>query len=111
VIFSRVEQAAGNNSLWFIAVCSARGAPGEFHKELWLNHRLVLRFYPNAITLLDRQADGVQLAHIQDLTGAGLPGGWGVKNSFGCLDLSSLGFRLSFDATWLSPPVWGREPG
>ena len=98
--YARVEQAARNNAVWCETVCRAHGTPGEFHDTLWLNRHLVPRFYPNVVTL-SQDGTAAQLAHIQALVAIGLPGRWGVKDSFCSLDLAALGFQSLFEATWL----------
>ncbi len=106
---SRVEKAVHNNARWCDAVCRAYGAAGEFRDSLWLNRNPVPRFYPNAVTLSAHHAD-TQQAKIRALADDHLRGDWGVKDSFGSLDLKPLGFRVAFEATWLwrdasSPPL------
>ena len=96
----RVEKAARNNAKWCDDVCRAHGTSGEFHDTLWLNHHTVPRFYPNVVTLT-QGGTAAQLQTIQALTATGLPGNWGVKDSFNTLDLTSLGFQPAFEASWL----------
>jgi hypothetical protein len=98
---SRVEQAARNNAVWCETICCVHGTPGEFHDALWLNRHPVPRFYPNVVTLSTQDCKAAQLANIQALVAAGLPGSWGVKDSFFSLDLVALGFQPLFEATWL----------
>ena len=96
---SRAQKAARNNAKWCDTLCRAHGASGEFHDALWLNRHTVPRFYPNVVTLT--QDGAAQLANIQALVAAGLPGGWGVKDCFNSLDLTALGFQPALEATWL----------
>src|SRR6266478_3834742 len=98
---SRVEQAARNNAVWCETVCRVHGTPGEFHDALWLNRHPVPRFYPNVVTLSTQDGTAAQLANIQALVATGLPGRWGVKDSFCLLDLAARGFQPLFEATWL----------
>jgi hypothetical protein len=98
---SRVEQAARNNAVWCETVCRVHGTPGEFHDTLWLNRHPVPRFYPNVVTLATHDGTATQLANIQELVATGLPGRWGVKDSFCALDLAALGFQPLFEAAWL----------
>jgi len=97
---ARVEQAARNNAVWCETVCRVHGTPGEFYAPLWLTRHPVPRCYPNVVTL-SHDSTAAQLAHIEALVELGLPGRWGVKDSFCSLDLAALGFRPLFDATWL----------
>jgi hypothetical protein len=98
---SRMAQAAHNNAIWCDTVCRTHGTPGEFSDTLWLNRHPVPRFYSNAVTLSDQQAAAAQLAHLRALVASGPPGRWSVKDSFCALDLTTLGFQLLFEATWL----------
>ena len=116
-----VAAAARNNAVWCDTVCRAHGRPGEFLPGLWLNRHQAPRFYPNAVTLAassDEAAAGPAagpsaspLERIRDLGRAGLPKGWGVKDSFRALDLAPLGFRVLFDAEWIWRPVDMPPPG
>ena len=99
--YARVEQAARNNAVWCETVCRVHGTPGEFYDVLWLNRHPVPRFYPNVVTLSTQGGTAAQLAHIRALVGAGLPGSWGVKDSFCSLDLTVFDFQPLFAATWL----------
>lgn len=108
----RVQHAVRNNAVWCDSVCRAHGRPGVFRDGIWVNRHPVPRFYPNAVTLAAAQPE-TQLADIRDLREAGIPGEWGVKDSFGCLDLASLGFRVLFRAQWIwrrpAPPEAGED--
>jgi hypothetical protein len=97
----RTEQAARNNAIWCDTICRAHGTPGEFSDRMWLNRHPVPPFYPNVVTLSDQRHAAAQHSHIQALMAAGLPGSWGVKDSFCTLDLTGLGFQILFEATWL----------
>ena len=106
----RIKQAAHNNAVWCDTICGAHGVPGEFHDSLWLNRHPVPRYYPNVVTLSTPHDSAAQLASIQALVAARLPGNWGVKDSFHSLDLATLGFQPAFEATWLwrapsNPPL------
>jgi hypothetical protein len=97
-----VAQAVCNNAIWCHTVCRAHGHAGEFLEGIWLTRRAAPLFYPNAVTLADDQAATAQLAAIQALIRANIPGAWAVKDSFATLDLAPLGFRLLFDAAWIA---------
>ena len=100
----RYLRAARNNAEWCEAVCRAHGNPGEFHDDIWLNRNQVPRFYPNVGTLAEPTPH--QLGLIDELiSGAHLPNGWAIKDSFSMLDLESRGFRMLFDAEWIYLPV------
>jgi hypothetical protein len=102
------EQAAGNNAAWCHAVCKAHGGEGEWGEGWWRNRLPSPLFYPNLVTLTPGPAEA-QVAAVRELLRAGLPGEFGVKDSFGALDLSPLGFRVLFEAEWLGRPAGGPE--
>jgi hypothetical protein len=97
----RVAMAAANNAAWCDAVCRSHGVPGTFRSGLWLNLRPVPRFYPNGVTLGGPERSEDQLRGIVELLTAGIAGGCAVKDSFGALDLASIGFEVLFEATWI----------
>jgi hypothetical protein len=104
--------AVRNNALWCDAVYRAHGKPGEFLPDLWFNRHAGLPFYPNAITLSTGSGRTGQVAQIAKLAAVGLPGGWGVKDSFAALDLTPLGFAPLFAAEWIwrAAGLEGSEP-
>jgi hypothetical protein len=107
---ARVAQAAYNNAVWCDTICRTHSAPGEFRPSIWLSRRATPRFYPNAVTLADPHDQAAQLAGIRELLAAGIPGAWAVKDSFCTLDLTPLGFRLLFEATWIERPARSPRP-
>lgn len=94
-----VRLAALNNAEWCHAVCRARGRPGEFSPALWLTRQPAPPFYPNAVTLTAEDG-ATQLEAVAALTEQ-LPGPFAVKDSFAMLDLSPLGFKPLFSASWI----------
>jgi len=102
------EQAAWNNAAWCDAVCGAHGGECEWGDGWWRNRRPSPPYYPNLVTLRPGPAEA-QVAAVRELLRAGLPGEFGVKDSFGALDLSPLGFRVLFEAAWLGRLVGGAE--
>lgn len=101
----RTVQAARNNATWCDAVCRAHGRPGEFLPDLWINHQPTPRFYPNVVTLTRPRDQSAQLRAIALLDERGLPGAWGVKDSYCALDLASSGFQVVVEAHWLWRPA------
>jgi hypothetical protein len=99
-----VIQAVHNNAVWCDTICRTHGHAGEFLDGIWLTRHPAPPFYPNAVTLADSRATAAQLASIRSLIAAGLPGPWAVKDSFGTLDLTPLGFGPLFEATWVGRP-------
>ena len=88
-----------NNAEWCDIVCGAHGLPGTFTPDIWVQPRVGPPYYSNAITL-SRSGLGQQYAAIARL-GDALPQGFSVKDAFDCLDLTTSGFRILFDAQWV----------
>lgn len=107
----RIEQAARNNAVWCDTVCRTHGKPGEFLEGIWINRRETPRFYPNAVTLSEAEGTAAQLERVRELVDTGVPGDWGVKDSFSALDLAPLGFEVLFDATWIYRSASLPRPG
>lgn len=101
---SRLEQAALNNALWCDAVCRAHGATPTLDAHVWFNSQKSPPFYPNVDTLTQEGVQA-QMAVIETLLAAQMPGDWGVKDSFFTLDLASLGFFQAFEASWIWRPA------
>lgn len=97
---SRVLAAVDNNALWVDTVCRTHCRPGEFLDGIWLNRQETPPFYPNAVTMMPTET-ATQLAHIESLLAACIPGEWGVKDSFSTLDLAPLGFDIVFEGQWI----------
>jgi len=102
---SRAELAARNNAVWCDTLCRAHGAPGEFTGAVWLNRHRVPPFHSNAVTYRELRGDDARREQLAAMFEAGLPPGWGFKDSFRALDVAELGFAVAFEATW----IW-REP-
>jgi hypothetical protein len=67
-----------------------------------VNAAEVPRFYPNAVTLTDSEADRAeQLATVEILAKSNLPGRWAVKDSFNALELGRRGFDVLLEASWI----------
>ena len=91
--------AARNNAAWCDAVCRAHGGETATTGATWHNASPSPRFYPNIVTLRERQEADV-LATLQRLDDR-LPAGWGIKDSFADLHLRSRGFAPVFEASWI----------
>jgi hypothetical protein len=96
--------AVRNNAELCDAVCRAHGLPGEFHATYWVNTGQVPNLYPNLITLAPDVTEEV----VADALGARPD--VSVKDSFATLDLSPLGFKPLFDATWIASQYGEVEP-
>lgn len=91
--------AAADNARWCDSVCRAHGLAGRFSAGAWTSAVRTPPFYPDAVTL------GPTVA-AQDVLGAiDTSPGCSVKDSFATLDLTSAGFEVLFDASWIR-----REP-
>jgi len=98
--------AVRNNAVWCDAVCRSHGRPGTFEPHAWVSHTPTPPFYPNVVTLSGAEGADGQRATVAALATSGLARPWAVKDSFAALDLTPLGFRPLFDATWI-----GRSAG
>jgi hypothetical protein len=102
---SRVELAARNNAIWCDTVCRAHGVPGKFLPTLWLNRSLPPPYYSNLVVISNSGDHAKTLEYIRELIELPLPGKWSVKDSFFNLELTTLGFDVLFEASW----IW-RDP-
>jgi hypothetical protein len=103
--------AAHNNALWCDALCKAHGGDTQWGQGWWRNRRPSPPLYPNLVTLAPGALEA-QLVAVRGLLAEGLPGEFGVKDSFGALDLRPLGFRVLFEAAWVGRPASGADfPG
>jgi hypothetical protein len=98
-----VEQMAANNAAWLEMATAALGIGGEFTPVLWHNTHDLPPIFPNADTLGGTPAE--QVAAIEELVKVREGKVVAVKDSWGILDLSGLGFEPLFEAEWLH-----REP-
>ncbi|WP_230312726.1 hypothetical protein [Nakamurella alba] len=87
--------AARNNARWCDAVCRSHGVVTEFSDDIWCSTSRSPVLYPDAVTLSPRLTEREVLARIDAGAGAS------VKDSFATLDLTTAGFELLFDATWI----------
>ncbi len=96
-----VRKCVMNNAQWYMAVCGAHGSAGELTESMYVNWCETPPFYGNAVCLTPDQHEA-QLAIIDRLVASLEPiGDIGIKDSFSTLDLSSRGFEVLFDATWI----------
>jgi hypothetical protein len=98
---TRIEKAAYNNVLWYEAICQAHGIPREFYPGIWLNRQSVPQFYSNALVFSDVVERIEVERHLQTLIDLKLPNGFSVKDGLARLELTSLGFQLLFEASWI----------
>jgi hypothetical protein len=93
-----LASAVRNNAEWCARICALHGSRSRFTFAAWVSHLPAPLYYPNLVTL---RPDCVtaQLALIGAMSR--LPAGWGVKDSFGALDLAPLGFRPAAQGRWI----------
>ncbi|MFF1380966.1 hypothetical protein [Streptomyces sp. NPDC058308] len=97
--------AARNNADWCDAVCRSHGVAGAIEGGLWASARRTPPLYPDAVTLSPDVAPGDVPGRI-DVTSPGAS----VKDSFGVLDLSAVGFEVLFEAQWIHRPATEPAP-
>jgi hypothetical protein len=102
VMTDLIAVAARNNALWCDTVCRAHGRPGVFDELLWRVPLGALPLYPDVVTLAGPDAAGAQHSAIIELLAASRPRDWAIKDSYAALELSPLGFRPLFDASWIA---------
>ncbi|MCX5226063.1 hypothetical protein [Streptomyces sp. NBC_00233] len=95
-----IIDAVRNNAEWCQAMCAAHGHPGTFGARAWTSTRRTPLSYPDAVTLTEDAGVEDVLNGIDRTT----PGA-SVKDSFAQLDLTTEGFRLLFEATWIQRPA------
>jgi hypothetical protein len=93
---SLLDQAVRNNALWCEAVLRARGISSRWAGSFWLAAERAPTYYPNLITL--SEAADIQ-AGIVELSDRLAPG-WGIKDSFSCLELGDQGYSLVMSGSW-----------
>jgi hypothetical protein len=98
-----LRAAIENNIDWCSTVCSAHGCDERELEWVWMNLAPSPRYYPNIITKRPRSNEEVAL-RVGELRRAGLRGNWGIKDSFGDLDLSEAGFTSVLAGRWWGCP-------
>jgi hypothetical protein len=105
----RNKVAALNNAEWCAAVWRSHGLPVEQAHGMWFCPCPTPQYYPNVVTV-DAGAEPTKQAGLIAELARDDKLNLGVKDSFSCLDLSTVGFQTLFDARWLHrtqsrPPV------
>ncbi len=104
---NRLRIAIDNNVAWCAAMARSHAVTTSTDQDAWWADGSMPDFYPNAITLT-RGVDPAVVAERVPSIDAVARADWGVKDSFGELNLSDFGFHRLFDATWLDAlPVEG----
>jgi hypothetical protein len=89
---------AANNARWCDLITRSHGGHGDFADDAWTSPARTPALYPDAVTLVPSLEVRDLLARIDATSGCT------IKDSFATLDLASFGFRVLFDAEWMSAP-------
>ena len=99
--------AVEDNVAWCRAVCSAHRLVERLSETVWVNLEASPRFYPRIIS----RKPGAQASVIEaidEIRQREAVPGWGIKDSFGDLDLEAFGFKPVVEASWyICPPQAG----
>jgi hypothetical protein len=95
--------AAANNAEWCHIMCRAHGLPAEFDDDAWTCSARTPPLYPDAVTLVPNPSVAHMLSRIDTSVGCS------IKDSFASLDLTSYGFRVLFDAQWITRSMSGPQ--
>lgn len=99
--FSKIELAVLNNVQWYEAVFAAHWLPFETNPLVWLSHQTPPPFHSNLVVLSKDATQSQVEVFIRQIASTPRPGGWSMKDSYGCLDLVPLGFSQLFEANWM----------
>jgi hypothetical protein len=88
--------AARNNAAWCDLVCRSHGAPTVLDDRAWTTPTRPPHLYPDAVAL-SPDVTGPELLDRVDASP-----GCSIKDSFAALDLATAGFRLLFEAQWIT---------
>ena len=89
-----LQDAVINNADWCATIARSHGLASHTDSRVWFCEARMPPFYPNLITLTSSPEIP------RELGARDHPPGWGVKDSFAVLDLSSGGFHEAFTAQW-----------
>lgn len=92
-------RAARNNAHWCDAVCRAQGGDTGWSEQAWWHLGASPRWFPNLVTLDAAAADVERL--LGPLLARPALRGFGVKDSFACLDLAGHGFEPLLEGRWV----------
>ncbi|SED42905.1 hypothetical protein [Streptomyces sp. TLI_105] len=100
IIDDVLGDAVRDNADWCQAMCRAHGLTGTFGPRAWTSAVRTPLYYPDAVTLTkDATVEDVLTGIDRTAPGAS------VKDSHARLDLTSEGFRLLFEASWIHRPA------
>jgi hypothetical protein len=98
---SRVELAVLNSTRWYEAIFKAHGLACEVDGRVWLSHQTPPLFHSNLVVVSPSTSQAEIEAYVSDLSKVPRSGGWSLKDSYACLDLTALGFTQLFQAEWV----------
>jgi hypothetical protein len=100
-----LREAIEENVAWCRTICAAHRAREQLLPPAWMNLAPSPPYYPNLVTREPASGASV-LPLVDDIIAAGVPPGWGIKDSFADLDLAAHGFTLALAGDWFG----GTEP-
>ena len=100
---------AENNARWCDVVVRCHGGRGVFAHDAWTSPTRTPPLFPDAVSLIPFVRIDDLIARIDASPGCT------IKDSFASLDLTTRGFRVLFDAQWITSPaqpgrVWSIPP-
>lgn len=95
-----LDKAVLNNAKWCDVVCRANNLACQFDEDIWYTVPEPPEYYPNVVTL----RPNVSVGKIKLLMKRRKSGKWFIKDSYGDLDLKSVGLNKLFDAEWIVAP-------
>jgi hypothetical protein len=93
---ARRTRAALNNAEWCDVVVRSHGIETEIDRDAWIARTRTPPYYPDAVTLVPNPAIPDLLRRIDASAGCS------IKDSFATLDLARFGFRVLFEAQWIT---------
>lgn len=108
-IDQRLRLAVEDNVAWCSAVCSAHGSQEASSSGAWANFAVSPPFYPNIITRQPgAQKEVEELA--RTVSTANQRKRWGIKDSFGDLELADQGFEQLLLGHWYGTTITADLP-
>ena len=105
VNLSKTQLAVLNNIRWYEAIFEAHELFSRLDGMVWLSREIPPSFHSNLVVLSASISRTDIEAYVIELESVPRPRAWSIKDSYACLDLSSFGFALLFEAQW----IW-RDP-
>jgi len=99
------EIGADNNARWCDLVVRSHGGQGVFADDAWTSPARTPPLFPDSVTLIPKPDVPDLLSRIDTSPGCT------IKDSFASLDLMAEGFRVLFDAQWITSPAHAEQDG